>query len=136
MASTPRDPFGQFAVAFRGYNTTNLGRCAEMLAHSRFGATLERYLREASQICSDAVRQRVYVVKRVRENRETDLESYHEAIALIVAASLAQLEVLKEHFGFEYRKARMVFGYSLGELTAVIASGVFEMQHALKLPLA
>ena len=30
----------------------------------------------------------------------------------------------------------MVFGYSLGELTAVIAAGVFEMQHALKLPLA
>jgi len=136
MASIPRDPFGQFAVAFRGYNTANLGRCAELLNHARFGPTLERYLREASQICADAIRQRVDLVKRVRENRETDLESYPEAISLIVAASLAQLEILGEHFNFEYLRARMVFGYSLGELTAVIASGVFEMQHALKLPLA
>jgi hypothetical protein len=48
MASTPRDRFGQFAIAFRGYNTANLGRCTELLAHPRFGPTLERYLIEAS----------------------------------------------------------------------------------------
>ena len=29
----------------------------------------------------------------------------------------------------------MIYGYSLGELTAVIAAGVFEMQDALQLPL-
>jgi [acyl-carrier-protein] S-malonyltransferase len=136
MASNPRDRFGQFAVAFRGYNIANLGRCTELLAHPLYGSILERYLREASHICADAVRQRVDLVERVRQNRETDLETYHEAITLIVAASLAQLEILEEFFDFEYRRARMVFGYSLGELTAVIASGVFEMQHALKLPLA
>jgi [acyl-carrier-protein] S-malonyltransferase len=136
MASNPRDRFGQFAVAFRGYNIANLGRCTELLSHPLYGSILERYLREASHICADAVRQRVDLVERVRQNRETDLETYHEAITLIVAASLAQLEILEEFFDFEYRRARMVFGYSLGELTAVIASGVFEMQHALKLPLA
>ncbi len=136
MASTLRDRFGQFTVAFRGYNIANLGRTRELLAHPRFGPTVERYLGEASHICADAVRQRVDLIARVRENRETDLESYHEAIALIVAVSLAQVEILEEFFGVEYRNARMVFGYSLGELTAVIASGVFEMQHALKLPLA
>jgi [acyl-carrier-protein] S-malonyltransferase len=136
MASHPRDRFGSFVVAFRGYNTTNLGRSTELLAHPLYGSILERYLREASQICADAVGQRVDLVQRVRQNRETDLESYHEAITLIVATSLAQLEILEEFFDFEYKRARMVFGYSLGELTAVIASGVFEMQHALKLPLA
>ncbi len=136
MASTPRDRFGQFAVAFRGYNTANLGRCTELLAHPRFGPTLERYLRDAGEIASDAMGQRVDLLARVKANLETDLDSYHEAIALIVAASLAQLEILEEFYDVQYRRARLVFGYSLGELTALIASGVFEMQHALRLPLA
>ncbi len=136
MATTPRDRFGQVAVAFRGYNVTNLGRSTELLAHRQFGPTVERFLSEASAICSDAMRLPVDLVRRVRENRETNLETYHEAMALIVAVELAQLEILEEFFDFEFRRARMVFGYSLGELTAVIAAGVFEMQHALKLPLA
>ncbi len=136
MASTPRDRFGQFAVAFRGYNTTNLGRSAELLAHPRFGPILERYLREAGEVASDTLREPVDLIARVRANQETDLDSYHDAIALIVAASLAQLEILEEFYGIQYRRARLVFGYSLGELTAVIASGVFEFQHALRMPLA
>jgi [acyl-carrier-protein] S-malonyltransferase len=136
MASTPRDRFGQFAVAFRGYNTANLGRSTELLAHPRFGPILERYLTEASEIASDTMGERVDLIARVKANLETDLDSYHEAIALIVAASLAQLEMLEEFFDVQYRRARLVFGYSLGELSAIIASGVFEMQHALRLPLA
>ena len=136
MATTPRDRFGQVAVAFRGYNVSNLGRSSELLAHPVFGPTLERYLTEASHICADAVRQRVDLVERVREGRETDLDTYHEAVSMIVAVELAQLEMLKEFFEFDFERSRMVFGYSLGELTAVIAAGVFEMQHALKLPLA
>ena len=29
----------------------------------------------------------------------------------------------------------MAYGFSLGELAAVVASGLFEMEHALRLPL-
>lgn len=136
MASTPRDRFGQFAVAFRGYNTLNLGRSTELLAHPLYGPTVERYLTEASQISSDVLGQGVDLVDRVRENRETTLETYHEAIALIVAMELAQLELMKEFFDFEFRRARMVYGYSLGELTAIVAAGVLEMKDALTIPLA
>jgi len=32
------------ALAFRGYNVVNLGRTPELLAHPRFGATVERRL--------------------------------------------------------------------------------------------
>jgi [acyl-carrier-protein] S-malonyltransferase len=136
MASTSRDRFGQTCVAFRGYNTANLGRSNELLAHPLYGPIFERRLKEAGQICADAVRQKVNLAKRVRENRETTLETYHEAVALIVAAELAQLEMLAEFFDYPLARARMMFGYSLGELTAVIAGGVFELQHALKLPLS
>src|SRR5262249_16357716 len=101
-----------------------------------FGPVLERYLAEASQICSDEMHLNVDLVERVRENRDTTLETYHEALALIVSASLAQLEMLEEFYDFQFKKSRMVFGYSLPELTAIIAAGVYEMQHALKIPLA
>jgi [acyl-carrier-protein] S-malonyltransferase len=136
MASTPRDRFGQFAVAFRGYNTTNIGRSTELLVHPLYGPTVERYLTEAGQISSDVLHQSVDLVERVRENRDTTLETYHEAIALIVAMELAQLELMKEFFDFDFRRARMVYGYSLGELTAIIAAGVLEMKNALTIPLA
>lgn len=136
MASNSRDRFGPFAATFRGYNVANLGRSAEMLAHPTYGPIYERYLSEASHICQDVMRQKTDLAQRIRENRETDLDSYHEAISLIVAVELAQLEIMEDFFDFQFKRARLVFGYSLGELTAVIAAGVFEMQHALKLPLA
>ncbi len=72
----------------------------------------------------------------MRRDEETTLDSYAEAISLIVAMSLAQIELLEKFFDAPYRKSRMGFGYSLGELTAITAGGVFEMRHMLKLPLA
>src|SRR6185295_10226452 len=36
----------------------------------------------------------------------------------------------------EYRQAKLSYGYSLGELTAIIAGGVMELEHALRVPLA
>jgi [acyl-carrier-protein] S-malonyltransferase len=135
MASTSRDRFGATAVALRGYNTSNLGRSGELLAHPLYGPILERHLIDAGAVCSDAVGRKVDLVARVREGRETTLETYDEAVSLIVAASLAQLEMLEDIFGYPLAKARMMYGYSLGELTAVIAGGVFKMEHALRLPL-
>src|SRR6185503_13180906 len=49
---------------------------------------------------------------------------------------LAQLRVLKEFFGIELTHAKLAFGYSLGEAVALMAAGVYEMQHLLRAPLA
>jgi [acyl-carrier-protein] S-malonyltransferase len=47
MASNPLERLGYTAFAFRGYNTTNLGRTSELLAHPAYGPVVERYLVEA-----------------------------------------------------------------------------------------
>jgi [acyl-carrier-protein] S-malonyltransferase len=74
-------------------------------------------------------------VGRVRRNEETSLATYDEAVSLIVAMELAQLELLEQHFGISYKKARFSFGYSLGELVAVVSSGMFDWEHVLRIPL-
>jgi [acyl-carrier-protein] S-malonyltransferase len=124
------------AFAFRGYNTTNLGRTPELLAHPAYGAVVERYLDDASAAASDIVGRRIDLAARVRRREETSLASYDEAIALVVAVEMAQIDLLAEFFGIAYAGAKMAYGYSLGELAAVVASGLFEMEHALRLPLS
>ena len=54
------------AFAFRGYNTTNLGRTPELLAHPAYGATVERYLDDASATASDIMGRRIDLAARVR----------------------------------------------------------------------
>lgn len=124
------------AFAFRGYNTTNLGRSRELLLHPTYGAVVERYLREASEVSSAEVGRRIDLVGRVRESQETSLDSYADSIALIVAMELAQLELLRQFFDVQYEHARLAMGYSLGEITALCAGGVIEMRDALRIPLA
>ncbi|MBI3838774.1 MAG: ACP S-malonyltransferase [Planctomycetia bacterium] len=136
MSSNLMDRLGFTTFAFRGYNVRNLGRTSELLEHRVYGPVVERYLVEAGEICSDVVRQKVDLVARVRQNQETTVETYHEAIALIVGVELAQVRLLDEFFDVRLNRARFIFGYSLGELTAVVASGVFAMREGLKLPLA
>ena len=125
------DRLGDTAFAFRGYNQTNLGRTPELLAHRIYGPVVERYLREASQICTDLLRRPFDLVARVREKRESTLESFGEDIGLIVAAELAQIELLEQHFDISYRQSRIALGYSLGEVTALVTSGVFNMADVL-----
>ena len=124
------------AFAFRGYNITNLGRSNELLSHKSYGSVVKRHLNRASQICSDVLHKKVDLVHRVRENRETDLNSYADALALIVATELAQLEILEKFFGVRYCDSKLAFGYSLGEITALCAAGVFDVEQALKIPLS
>ncbi len=135
MPTNLTDRLGVTAYAFRGYNVTNLGRSAELLAHPAFGPIVEGYLRRASDICATVVRRKIDLVDRVRRNEETDLDSYDEALSLIVAMELAQVRLLEEFFDVRLERARMMFGYSLGELTAVCAGGVFDMESALRVPL-
>lgn len=123
------------ALAFRGYNVTNLGRSAELLATPAYGAIVEKHLREASGVASEFLRRHVDLLLRVRERRETSLESYGDAVALVVAMELAQLELLDAHFQIAPKHARFAFGYSLGEVAALVTSGVLNARAALEIPL-
>lgn len=136
MASPLQDRLASAAFAFRGYNVKNLGRSPELLAVPSYAPVIERWLDEASRICGEATGRHVDLTARVRRSEETSLDVYAEAISLIVAMSLAQLELLEKFFAAPYRRARMAYGYSLGELTAVCAGGVFAMREVLRVPLA
>ena len=120
------------AFAFRGYNVVNLGRTPELLEHSVYGPILARHLEDASELAGDVLGREVDLVARVRARQETvNLDTYGEDLALIVAIGLAHVSLLKEFFGVTIAKARMMFGYSLGEITALIAGGVYSMKDLL-----
>lgn len=124
------------AFAFRGYNITNLGRTPELLSHRAYGPTVSRYLRQASEICSEIVHRSVDLVEIVKQHDEPGLERYAEAVGLIIAADLAQVQLLEEFHGVRYREAKLAYGYSLGELSAVSCGGVFDMAEILSVPVA
>jgi [acyl-carrier-protein] S-malonyltransferase len=125
------DRLDQTAFAFRGYNQTNLGRTPELLAHARYGPVVERHLREASEITSGLTYEHVDLVERVRSKRESTLDTFGEDLALIMAAQLAQIELLDQEFGISYRHARLAMGYSLGEVAALVCGGVYSLRDVL-----
>ena len=126
------------AFSFRGYNVENLGRTKELLADAAYGPTVRKHLDQASEMAADALRRRIDLAERVENDSEPDLGTYGEAIALIMAASLAQLDLLREFHGVEISESQVSFGYSLGELVAVVASDLFNIESVLNLilPLA
>jgi [acyl-carrier-protein] S-malonyltransferase len=123
------------AWAFRGYNTTNLGRSTELLHVPAYAAIVEKHLREAGDAATEFLGRPIDLLARVREGRETSLESYADAVALIVAMELAQLEILRTFFQITPQQGRFSFGYSLGEIVALVASGVLSARSALEVPL-
>jgi [acyl-carrier-protein] S-malonyltransferase len=136
---TPRllaDSLPEAVLAFRGYNYVNLGRSRELLLHPAYAATVQRRLIEMSEGASAVLRRPVDLVSRVRDNIETSLESYGDAIALIVAMQFAQLDLLHEHFGIDFRRAQFSFGYSLGEVAALSAGGMLGPVDAVRVPLS
>ena len=123
------------AFVFRGYNVTNLGRSAELLAHPAYGPVVERFLHEASAICCDLLSKKIDLVRRVEEKSEPGLEGYAESVAIILAMGQAHIKLLEEFFGVQYSKARLSFGYSLGEISALVAGGVIDLPVAMRVPL-
>ena len=119
------------SFAFRGYNQTNLGRTPELLEHPAYGPIVDRHLRLASTVHGDIARCATDLSARVRARRESTLDTFSEDIALIVAAELAQLELLDQYFGIDYRASRLMLGYSLGEITALVAGGTFVVEQIL-----
>jgi [acyl-carrier-protein] S-malonyltransferase len=124
------------AFAFRGYNVTNLGRTAELLADERYAEPVARYLDRASALCGEVIGRRVDLAARVRRGEEATLDEYAEAVALIVAAEFAQIEILEMQFNVKYADAQMAYGYSLGEVAALAAGGTISFEDALRIPLA
>ncbi len=124
----PNELQGKLAEAawcFRGYNVTNLGRTPDLLEHAAYGVTVEKHLKSASELCASLLNRPVDLVRRVREREETTLATYGEDIGMIVAAELAQMEILREFFGVEASGAARTLGYSLGEVSALVTADVY-----------
>ncbi len=122
--------------AFRGYNVTNLGRTAELLAHPRYRAIVAKHLDNASISASKVAGRGINLVDRVQRNEETSLETYADAVALIVAIEAAQVELLRRFFQIDIANARFCFGFSLGEIAALAVTGVIPFEDAVKIPVA
>jgi len=122
------------AFAFRGYDIANLGRSAELLAHERFGPIVRTVLNEVSALASDVLGRHIDVAARVAAEQESSLETFPEDVALIVGMGLAQLRLLEDLFGIAYSKGQLAIGYSIGELTAMIAGGVYTLDQLLPVP--
>jgi [acyl-carrier-protein] S-malonyltransferase len=136
MAVSLQSKIASTAFTFRGYNITNLGRTAEFLAHAAYGPTVRRYFRKASEVCAEVIGRPVDLVQLIEQKHEPNLHQYAEAVALIVAVELAQVQLLEEFHGVRYSEARLAYGYSLGELAAVACGGVFDMTDVLRVPIA
>lgn len=136
MTKKITDRFATTLLAFRGYNVTNLGRTAELLAEPTYAPIFERYLGEASQLCADITGRPVDLAAMARREEEYTLANYAEAVSLVVSSSLAQLEALETTFDIPWRQSQMSMGFSLGELTALVAGGVFPMSAVLRVPVA
>ena len=122
--------------AFRGYDLTNLGRTPELLAHPAYGRIVAGVLELCSEVASDETGKKIDLVDRVRRGEETTLDSFADAIAIILAAEVAQIKLLREFHGIEFAKARLAMGYSLGEIGAAICCGLFKLEDAMRVPVS
>lgn len=130
------DRLSSTAFAFRGYNTTNLGCTPELLGITAYRPILESHLRDASELCSELIGKPVDLVQSVADRHETSLDNYAEAVAVIFAVELAQINILREWHGIDIANSALAFGYSLGELAAVVVAGVAEAKDVLSVPLS
>ncbi len=131
-----RDGVTSSAFAYRGYNVTNLGRTPELMDIPAYRPILEKYLVRAANICSDVKGRKVDLISRIDAREETTLATYDEAVSMIVAVEVAHVEILREHFGVDISNAKVAYGFSLGEISALVASGVIELEDALRIPIA
>jgi [acyl-carrier-protein] S-malonyltransferase len=127
---------GTAALAFRGYDLSNLGRAAEFLEHDAYGPIVRAKLDSASLLCAEVLGHRVDLVARALAHEPSTLETFVHDIGTVVALELAQLKLLEEFFGVPVRDARLSFGHSIGELSALVVGGMYEMEQLLPVPLS
>lgn len=123
------------AFAFRGYEERNLGRSSEILAHPIYGPIAAGVLKTASAICSEVRGVSVDLEARVRARASSTTATFVEDAASIVAMEVAQFKVLEAVFDIPVHRARLSFGHSIGELSALVLGGVYEMEQLLPVPL-
>jgi len=123
------------ALAFRGYNVTNLGRSAELLGCDAYRDIVVEELHRFSEICAEFVGRPVDLAAIIESAVESGLEHYAESISLIVAMEVAQMRLLDELHKIETSRAQLAFGYSLGELVAVSFGGVIPLDEMIRVPL-
>ena len=127
---------GTATFAFRGYDVTNLGRTPELLAHPAYGPVVRRHLDEASAVSAATLGRPFDLAARVEALAPSTLDSFAEDVATIVAVELAQVALLEQFHGVKAAGARQCFGYSIGELAALVTGGVFTLEQLLPVPLA
>jgi [acyl-carrier-protein] S-malonyltransferase len=129
------DGMGESALAFRGYNVTNLGRTPELLDVPAYLAIVVEELRRFGEICADIIKAPVDLARNVQDRREFNLDRYAQAVALVVAVESAQLRLLREIHQIDFQQARLAFGYSLGELSAICVGGAMSAEELVRVPL-
>ena len=131
-----KQQIGTAAVAFRGYDASNIGRGPELLAHAVYGPIVREMLDRASRVCADVLKREVDLAARVEACEPGTLETFVEDTATIVSLELAQVRLLEEVIGVPVHDAMLSFGHSIGELSALVLGGVYEMEQLLPIPLA
>ena len=126
---------GTASFAFRGYDVSNLGRSPELLAHPVYGPVVRGVLDEASAVAADTLLRSFDLAARVEAHGESNLTTFAEDIATIVAMELAHLKLLEQFHGVNVKDAKQTFGYSLGEMASMIVGGSFTMAELLPVPL-
>ena len=134
-ASDLRHRIRSTAFAFRGFDVENVGRSVELLDHPVFGPIVGRVLDQASEIGSETLHLRVDLKAHIRAGSRTSLDQFPQDVAAIVAVELAQMALLEECFGVPVREAQLSFGYSIGELSALVWCDVFTLDQLLPIPL-
>ena len=130
-----RGRIGTAAFAFRGYDVANQGRSLELLEHPAYGPVVRGVLEEASALCAEATRTPVDLIAYARAGEKSSPASFAQDVAMIVAMEMAQLRLLEQFFEVPTREAHLSFGYSIGELAAMLFSGVYAMDQLLPVPL-
>jgi [acyl-carrier-protein] S-malonyltransferase len=131
QAADLRRAIGSSALAFCGYGSSNLGRSPELLAHPVYGPRVREVLKEASEICSEAKRMRVDLAARIEARIASTMECLPEDVATVLAMEIVQIQLLEDFFGISIREACLSFGFSLGEVSAVVVGGVLTMAQVL-----
>jgi [acyl-carrier-protein] S-malonyltransferase len=124
------------ALAFRGYDVTNLGRAPEFLEHRAYGPVVRTILDSASALCGDVLGKKVDLAARIMACEPSTLHTFVHDIGTIVAMELAQIRLLEEFFDVPVPQARLSFGHSIGELSALVVGGMYTMEQLLPIPLA
>jgi [acyl-carrier-protein] S-malonyltransferase len=136
MPNDLKERIEKTAFAFRGYNVTNMGRSRELLEHPAYGRIVRAVLTQASELCSDATGRRIDLVEQVRALRPSTLATFPDDVGLSVAMGQAQIELLERFFGVPVHKAKLSFGYSIGELNALVFGNVYTMDQILPVPVS